>query len=85
MSGQPDLNKVIADAAPLIDTRVALTGRPRTVYEHYLTRPPRPGQTWEDALHGRRLSLEAGPPPAHVAEQLRTQVQASRPYSADAA
>ncbi len=67
----PDLARVIADAAPLIDARVALTGRPREVYETYLTRPPIPGQTGEDALHARLGSLAAGPLPEKAARELR--------------
>lgn len=74
----PDLEQVLADAAPLIDARVALTGRDREVYETYLTSAPRPGQSWEDALYGRLSSLAAGPMPAHVAGQLRRMVSATR-------
>ena len=77
----PDLSAVLEQAAPLIDARVALTSRDRAVYETYLTRPPRPGQTWEDALHGRLLSLAAGPLPPLIAEQLRRQVRAIRPQA----
>lgn len=73
----PDLDAVLEQAALLIDARVALTGRPREVYETYLTRPPRPGQTWEDALYGRMSSLAAGPLPAHVAAELRQMVTAT--------
>lgn len=74
----PDLEQVLAGAAPLIDARVALTGRDREVYETYLTRAPRPGQSWEDALYGRLSSLAAGPPPAHVVGELRRMVSATR-------
>lgn len=81
----PDFDQVIADAAPLIDARVAKTGRPREIYEAYLIRPVRPGQLWEDALYGRLESLAAGPLPMHVKERLRRQVRASRPQSAEAA
>lgn len=80
----PDLDQVLADAAPLIDARVALTGRPREIYEEYLTHEPRPGQTWEDALYGRMESLKAGPLPPLVAEQLRRQIRATSRH-ADAA
>lgn len=73
----PDLDEIIRRAAPLIDARVALTGRDRAEYEHYLTRPTRPGQTWEDALHARLSSLAAGPLPAHVAAELRRMVTAA--------
>lgn len=73
----PELDRVLAEAAPLVDARVAITGRPREIYEAYLTRPPRPGQTWEDALYGRLSSLAAGPLPALVAEQLRRQVRST--------
>lgn len=76
--------KALAEFAPLIDAAVAATGRARRAYEEYVTRPPHPGQTWEDALHGRRMSLEAGPMSTTAADQLRRQVRASRP-SADAA
>lgn len=79
------LTEALADAAPSIDARVALTGRPRVDYETWLTRPPRPGQTWEDALYGRLLSLEAGPPLPQDAERLRRQMRASLSRSADAA
>ena len=84
MSATPDLDKVLTEFAPLIDARAARTGKPRREYEDYVTRPPRPGQTWEDALHGRRLSLEAGPLGPLAAEQLRRQVKASH-SAADAA
>lgn len=67
----PDLARVIADAAPLIDARVALTGRPREVYETYLTRPPIPGQTWEDAIFLRRGVLALGLLPDSAVRQLR--------------
>jgi len=76
MNGQPDFTEVLIAAAPLIDARVALTGRPREVYEAYLTRPLRPGQSWEDAIHGRMESLKAGRLPPEAAESLRRQVQA---------
>lgn len=72
-----DLDEVLLRSAHLIDARVALTGRDRAEYEHYLTRPPRPGQTWEDALHARLSSLAAGPLPAHVAAELRRMVSAT--------
>lgn len=73
----PDPDDALRRAAPLIDDRVALMGRDRARYEAYLTRPPRPGQTWEDALHARLSSLAAGPLPAHVAAELRRMVTAT--------
>ena len=81
MSTTPDLGKVLTEFAPLIDARVARTGRPRREYEDYVTCPPRPGQTWEDALHGRRLSLEAGPLGPLAADRVRRQVRASHPVA----
>ena len=77
MSATPNFDKVLADAAPLIDARVVLTGRPRRVYETWLTCPPRPGQSWKDAIYGRLESLKAGLLPPLEAERLRRQVQAT--------
>lgn len=66
------------EVAAVIDANTAATGRPRTVYEDYLLADPRPGQTWEDALHGRMVSLRAGPPSPELIEQVRRMVADSR-------
>lgn len=70
----PNLDQFLSEAAPLIDARVAITGRPREIYEAYLTREPRPGQTWEDALFDRLDSLAAGPAPERMLQQIRRMV-----------
>lgn len=58
----------VADA---ITRRANQTGRDRQVYEQWLTSEPRPGQAWGDAVHGRLLSLNAGPLPPDAAQSLR--------------
>lgn len=74
----PDRDQILSDFAEAIDARVALTGRPREVYEEWVTRSPRPGQTWRDALYGRMESLTQGPMSPAAALRLRRQIQATR-------
>lgn len=78
MNVPPHLKQDLDALGPLIDARVAVTGKDRQAYIDYVNRPPRPGQTWEDAIYGRRISLLSGPLPEHAAALLRSQVQASR-------
>ncbi|MFC7330769.1 hypothetical protein [Marinactinospora rubrisoli] len=75
----------MATVRRLIEKRCALTGRPREVYEQYLTRPPRPGTTWEDALYWRIGSLAAGRLPADLHQVLCHMVASVRDRETPAA
>lgn len=65
--------RVLADpeVRAAIDARAAQTGRPREIYERYITAPPDPGCTAEQAVRMRLDSLRAGPPPQRVIDALR--------------
>lgn len=75
VDGVLDAAAMLADphVAEAIDKRVAATGRPRELYEAYLAAPLDPHH-WEDQLHGRWLSITAGPLPPSRAQEIRRMV-----------
>jgi len=79
----PDLEQVLAEAAPIIDATVARTGRPRREYEDYLLREPDEGVAWSTAILARMQSLDAGPLAPRRARELSRMIP-RRPVSARA-